>query len=347
MKEGEGKEWEAVFAKLAELNVETIMLSGGDPLQRDDLFELIRGIRGYGMKVYLAVTGVGVSEERCSRLCEAEPDMIFLGLDPFSGGDKDAAATENSRAVVKRLIESGHKITGNLIVTHRNIGELEKIAGEFKRLGIMHLNLLRPKPDRNGMWFSESRLTAEDLLRLQILRLRIARKESMRLSLDCAFGCLVHGLLPQKFLLQRFLYACNAGMTYFHINADGEIFPCPYLTERQFSCGNAFTDNIRDIWRDAPVFMKLRNHDNLKGNCSDCPIRLTCRGCRAIARYDSDDLFGEDEDCPFNGDSYLSCFKQALSARWEMLLFALKNMYRKRESRKLQKKHHIASKGKK
>jgi len=324
-----------IVDRLAEMKINVVMISGGDPLLRNDLPQIIAAIRRKGMSVYLATNGILLNANSISKIKAQSPDLVFLGLDPFSlQKDKDPEISQTERKSLSLLCEMKQPFVINLIVTHENLPELEDAVHRLKQSGVRHVSLLRPKPDRSGEWFRRARLTSADLEKLQILRLRTARQSGLRISLDCAFGCLIYGLLSQKFMMEKRLYTCNAGMTYFHVDAAGDVYPCPYLANKEFFCGNIFTTRLREIWMESPVLKNLRCHDALMGRCGDCPLNISCRGCRALAFHDTGNVMAEDPDCPFGGKPIMKTARSLIPARMELVRFSLHHLWRQKIGKK-------------
>ncbi|MBN2432511.1 MAG: radical SAM protein [Acidobacteria bacterium] len=291
---------DGIVTQVAAAGVKRLMLSGGDPLLRDDLPAIIARARELRLEVYLATNGLLLTAPLIERMNSAPPDLIFLGVDPFTRpNDKDARIHDAVRDNLRLLREHGRPFVINLIVTHPNLPHLPEAIRRLRDMGARHFSLLRPKPDHTGTWFPNARLTPTDLRRLQFLRLRLAREADVRLSLDCAFGCLVFGLMTPEALTQREFYACNAGLTYLHIDARGDAFPCPYLSGPEYRCGNLRTKSLNEIWRHSPVLNEFRHPNFLKGRCGDCAISRHCRGCRALADHAHGDVRADDPDCPY------------------------------------------------
>lgn len=300
----EGSELDA--AAMAELvdrlghwGVTTLMLGGGEPLLRPDLAELVRRAKAGGLTVLVGSNGLLLSADRAAELGAAGLDLFFVGVDdPLGPGSKgEAAATP--RRCVERLQIAGITPVANLIVTAPMLDHLTETLRRLQADGFGHVNLLRPRPDRAGTWFEAARLTARDLLRLQVERLEASRTLGMRLSLDCSLGPLIHGTLAAGSFSRRETLACRAGRDYFHIAPGGDAYPCPYLARPEFRIGNVADADFAERWRSAPVLVRLRDPDSRGEGCRDCSLVEVCGGCRALALDLAGDLYAGDPDCPF------------------------------------------------
>lgn len=92
---------------------------------------------------------------------------------------------------------------------------------------------------------------------------------------------------------------CQAARSFAAVSAEGQVAPCVHLLDSSCVCGNARSERLSEIIRDAPLFAALRQRAGLKGKCGRCRYRQTCGGCRAQAFYHSGDVEGEDPTCFF------------------------------------------------
>jgi len=86
--------------------------------------------------------------------------------------------------------------------------------------------------------------------------------------------------------------ACLAGRTMCFINADGNVYPCPYLIDRRTLAGNIRRKGFKDIWYFSKLFKTIRDFDIDKiDNCSKCILKSICQGgCRASSLIKYGDL---------------------------------------------------------
>jgi len=119
---------------------------------------------------------------------------------------------------------------------------------------------------------------------------------------------------------------CQAARSFAAVSAEGQIAPCVHLLDSSCVCGNARSERLSEIIRDAPLFAALRRRAGLKGKCGRCRYRETCGGCRAQAFYHSGDVEGEDPTCFFEpSDSRArSCLEAAQTAQLARFLFYVK-----------------------
>jgi len=96
--------------------------------------------------------------------------------------------------------------------------------------------------------------------------------------------------------MQAMTKGCLAGTGVAFISYQGEVYPCGYLP---VLAGNLHQQSLAEIWENAPVFLALRETDNLKGKCGYCEFRNICMGCRARAFAATGDYMDEEPFCVY------------------------------------------------
>jgi radical SAM protein with 4Fe4S-binding SPASM domain len=107
-----------------------------------------------------------------------------------------------------------------------------------------------------------------------------------------------NGTKAKDLLLKEFWVhapiGCHAGVMYFSLRPNGDVFPCTFLPVK---VGNIREQSLVDIWRNSPILKQLRNRKLLKGHCGECGYRETCGGCRGRAYACSGDYLETDPIC--------------------------------------------------
>jgi radical SAM protein with 4Fe4S-binding SPASM domain len=103
---------------------------------------------------------------------------------------------------------------------------------------------------------------------------------------------------PRDLLLKQFWInasvGCHAGVLYFSLRPNGDVYPCTFLPVK---VGNIREQSLADIWRNSKVLNELRERSMLKGKCGECEYRETCGGCRGRAYACSGDYLETDPVC--------------------------------------------------
>jgi radical SAM protein with 4Fe4S-binding SPASM domain len=108
----------------------------------------------------------------------------------------------------------------------------------------------------------------------------------------------LNGTKPKDLLLKQFWInapvGCHAGILYFSLRPNGDIYPCTFLPVK---VGNIREQSLTSIWRDSKVLNELRERSLLKGKCGECDYRETCGGCRGRAYACTGDYLETDSVC--------------------------------------------------
>mgnify|MGYP000568760259 CR=1 FL=1 len=283
----------------------TIMLAGGEPMLYKGLYDVIKHARGYGMEVYLGTNGTLLNEKNVAKLAEADVSKVCIGVDPslVEKPDKDPRAYEKTIRAFGRLRDKGVPNLANLIVTHQNVDIVPEMIEVLLSEGADGINLLRPKPQKVGNWIDDSRLTWQDIKKLQ-WTFASCRRKQMEVWIDCSLGMLLEGMPRDLIIEEDPTPSCCAGIDYCSIEQDGSIVACPDLKGAQFVAGNILTSNLDEVWKDGRSFRELRAPRDYSGSCGECYLKNQCGGCRAVALAEGD-LNQADPDCPKGHESKL------------------------------------------
>jgi radical SAM protein with 4Fe4S-binding SPASM domain len=268
-----------------------LILSGGEPLLRPDIFLLARHAADRGMRVSLATNGTLLTPEIAEKISSSGISRVSISLDGASSKMHDAARGEGCFERTLRGIES---LQGridfqiNFTVTNRNEGEIMAIFDLAERLRAKALHFFFMVPTGRGR--------DEDLVspkRHEEL-LHIIDEERSKRSIEVQVTC-----APQFARIARAGSGrrpgggCLAGTSFVFVSRRGEVYPCGYLPLR---AGSIREKKFIEIWEKSPVFMALRER-NLKGSCGGCSFRRACGGCRARAYALTGDYLESDPLC--------------------------------------------------
>lgn len=274
----EGKQ---LIDQLAELGRSILVLSGGEPLLRKDIFELA----AYGVKKGLIMTmgtnGTLIDDEVAREIFDCGIRKVAISVDSSTPTVHDEfrgvkGAWNKAVEGVKSCIRNGVDVQFNVTMTRKNYGDLEAILRMANIYGVKSVHLFFLVPTGRGKNVLDiSPQMYEDTLR-QVLT---APRDLVEVKPTCA---------PQYMRLAkemnlnmgRWSRGCIAGISYCRILPDGSVTPCPYLPVQ---VGNVRRTDFKEIWANSQVLNELRDFDNLKGKCGICEHRGICGGCRARA----------------------------------------------------------------
>src|ERR1700730_5242716 len=274
--------WSRVFKEAAGLGVLQADLTGGEPLARTDILELVRAARSAGLYVNLITSGMPLDEARLAKLLEAGLDHLQLS---FQGAREETAneisgtkAHAQKLRVLEWLKQVRVGVTLNFVIHRSNIGQIEEMLAlaesssatrvEFANVqydGWAFANRERLLPTRAQLDRSIATLkSAQDRLRGKIRIEYVVPDYYAKYPKPCMGGC------GRKLML---------------ITPTGEALPChaaQIIPGMNFE--NVKDSNLREIWETSEAFQKFRGEDWMQEPCRTCDRReQDFGGCRCQA----------------------------------------------------------------
>jgi radical SAM protein with 4Fe4S-binding SPASM domain len=288
--------------QIAAVNPEVMLiLSGGEPLLRGDIFDLSAYASGKGMMVVLGSNGLLLDDSVARRLKQAGVSGISISLDsiePIIHDDVRSCpgAWKKAVAAIENCKNAGLSVQVNTVVTSRNCDELPALMRFSQNRGVKVFSPFFLVCTGRG-----EELTDISPQQYEMVLSRIVESQGKYGDLMIRTRCaptirrILYDKDPESSLLKMGAGRCLAGLTYCRITPEGDVTPCPYLS---VSTGNIRERDFGDIWNNSSLFGSLRN-PSLKGKCKECALRLVCGGCRARAYASYKDYLEEDPWCSY------------------------------------------------
>lgn len=315
-----------------------LVMSGGEPLFRPDLFDLAEYGVESGFRMALATNGTLVDRRVAAKIADAGFSRVAISLDGANPDTHDRFRGQpgaHARAVtgIRALREEGVSVQINSTIAKHNVAELPALLDFALSLDAdaLHLFMLVPvgcgleiapaemlPPDeyeRVLHWFDEQAKTcpidlkatcAPHYYRIRAQRLEFARRTGDFSESFIAPGTrakaapmLLHGGGGHGQHLSAMTRGCLAGTAVCFISNEGEVYPCGYLP---VSAGNTHVERFAEIWKHSPVFEALRNPGSLEGKCAACRFEAICGGCRARAYAATGSFLAEEPFCSYRPD---------------------------------------------
>ena len=308
------EEAQAMMDDLSRSGVVALAFSGGEPLMRKDLFELLKYAHNKGLFTALATNGTLITEDVARKLKELDLGYVEISIDGKDAATHDAfrgspGMFEKSVRGLKYCIKEGIYTCMATTITEYNLSEIPEIYDLACSMKVERMITFNFIPTGRGANMSEGDITPEEresILtylfnknyegRTEVLSTapqyaRIAlKREGISLGHFMTLKDVDNRALP----LMEFIGGCGAGRHYCCVRPNGDINPCVYMP---IKVGNIRNDKLLDVWDNSPVLEKLRDRSNLKGHCGTCENKFVCGGCRARAYAYFGDLDAPDPGC--------------------------------------------------
>ena len=267
-----------------------LILSGGEPLLRPDLFQIIRLAVSLGIRVSLASNGTLITSGLAEEIADSGVSRVSISLDGADAAMHDHGRGQGS---FERSIKGIENLRGrvdfqiNFTVTQKNQSELIRIFDLAEKLGAAALHIFFLVPTGRGR--------EEDVITpvRQEEMLRQIEGERDRRTLEVQVTCAPQYARLKKPGHGRGSGGCLAGRRFVFVSRKGEVYPCGYLPLR---VGSVREKNFIEIWENSPELQALRE-GRLKGKCGRCEFSRSCGGCRARAYALTGDYLQSDPSC--------------------------------------------------
>jgi len=307
-----------VLDDIASFSRPIIIFTGGEPLLREDVFEIVRYGSDLGLRCVLATNGSLLDETVAGKLVEAGIQRVSLSLDgatrethdSFRQVDGSYTSVIEAAGVATKV---GMPFQINSTVTRLNLDELPAMLDRAIELGAVayHVFLLVPtgrgtelkdqeiapaeyETTLNWLYDQRERVPIQLKATCAPHYYRILRQRAAREGKDVDF---------QTYGLDAVTRGCLGGIAFCFISHTGRLSPCGYL---EVDCGNVRTDGFRAAWFGSPIFKDLRDPSKLEGKCGACDYRDVCGGCRARAYAKTGNYLAEEPDCVYTPSSYVA-----------------------------------------
>lgn len=296
---------------IAKVGSPIVILTGGEPLLRPDIFDIASYGTDKGFRMTMAVNGTLVTTEVAKKMKESGIKRVSISIDGETAESHDAfrnisGAFNGAMKGIEILKAEGIPLQINTTITSLNIHELEGIHKLAISLGVNahHIFLLVPTGrgknladqslppsdyERALHWFYEQRGNSPLQLKATCAPhyYRILRQRAKEVGNQVTFE--THGL-------DAVTRGCLGGIGFCFISHIGTVQPCGYL---EIDCGNIRSILFAEIWEKSEVFRKLRDPSLYQGKCGHCEFLHVCGGCRARAYEATGNYLAEEPLCTY------------------------------------------------
>jgi radical SAM protein len=328
-------EAKGLIDEVASLKAPVFVLTGGDPLKRPDILELVQYASTRGVRISLTPSAtplltreviVGLKESGLARLAISLDGPTAEIHDAFR---RVAGSYDWTLQAVRWAREIGLPVQINTTISRHNLAHLDSMIAVVEQLDIVLWSVFFLVPTGRGS--SIDLISAEEFEQV----FEKLYETSRRVNFDIKSTEAQH---YRRFLLQRRTEerrngthegllplpgttpdgigraprGISDGKGFVFISHRGEVFPSGFLP---VSAGNVRNQSLTELYRHSPLFVSLRDGENLKGKCGVCEFREICGGSRARAYALTGDLFAEEPCCTWQPKIARPASLQAVASR--------------------------------
>ncbi len=330
-------EIKSILDNVALFSKPIIIITGGEPLTRKDVFDITGYSTSLGFRTVLATCGHFLTDETVGKLIETGVSRISVSLDGATPETHDnfRGVTGSFEAAVKGLeTASKHDLDFqiNSTLTTLNIDDLESLYELALSLGAVGFHPFLLVPMGRGSSLADFALSSEEYEDALIRIAKMADGSSIEIKPTCSphyyrvirqMKTVDHTLVAlqrsenentgmksyDQTTMQdsagryRLTKGCLGGQGFVFISHTGKVQICGFLEleagDLRSPTGLGIKYDLGSIWETSELFRQIRDIDNYHGKCGICEYRNVCGGCRARAYYSTGDYLGEEPNCVY------------------------------------------------
>jgi len=297
--------------QISQVGKPIIILTGGEPLLRPDIFDIARYGTQKGLRMVMAPNGTLITKKFAKQMADAGIQRISISLDGATRETHDRfrgvdGAFEGALRGIKLAKEAGVEFQVNTTITKTNLKEIPEIQELAIKLGAVAHHIFLLVPTGRGKYIVDQEITAAEYE--HTLNWFYDQREKSPLQLKATCAPHYYRILRQRAKqegkavtfkthgMDAFTRGCLGGTGFCFISHRGIVQPCGFL---DVNCGDITKTSFADIWNGSDIFLSLRNFNNLNGKCGRCEFRKVCGGCRARAYEATGDFLAEEPLCSY------------------------------------------------
>jgi len=292
-----------------------LIMTGGEPLLRSDVFDLAAHGTARGLRVVMAPNGTLVTPDIAKKIKSSGIQRISVSLDGANAEDHDRfrgvdGAFARALAGISHARQAGLEFQVNTTVTRGNLDQVEAIQDMAISMGAAAHHIFLLVPTGRGRKLIEEVISAQEYEK--VLNWFYDRQFKAPLELKATCAPHYNRILRQRareegrkvdfatFGTSAVSRGCLGGQGFVFVSHTGRVQPCGYL---DLDCGQVREQDFGEIYRTSPIFLELRNKGSYKGKCPACEYFRVCGGCRARAYEATGDYLAEEPLCLYRPGS--------------------------------------------
>ena len=302
-------ECKSVMDDIASITDPILILTGGEPLMRSDIWEIIDYAHEKGLHPVIGTNGTLVTDEVAAKIAEHGIPRVSVSLDFPTAEGQDAfrgkeGAFEETIEGVRNLRSNGVGVQVNTTITkmnHQLVDEMHQLALDLDAAAFHPFLLV---PTGRGEDLVDVELTPDEYEEVLTWAYHCQKTSPLHFKPTDApqYYRIIRQLsakegrevTPETYGMEAMTRGCLGGITFAFISHVGDVQPCGYF---DMQLGNVKEEPFSKIWENSPVFADLRDFSRLKGKCGLCEYKHVCGGCRARALAATGDYLAEEPYC--------------------------------------------------
>jgi len=301
----------ALMDQIREVGQPIIILTGGEPLLRADIFEIAAYGTEIGLRMVMAPNGTMITPQNARAMRESGIKRISISLDGATKESHDRfrgvdGAFEGALNGIRFAKDAGVEFQINTAITKTNLHEIPTILTLAESLGAVAHHIFLLVPTGRGKYIVDQEIDAIEYEKT--LNWFYDQREKTPLQLKATCAPHYYRILRQRAKaegkkvtfeshgLDAVTRGCLAGTGFCFISHIGEVQTCGFLDVK---CGDITRSTFKEVWDNSEVFNKLRNFNALDGKCGLCEYKKVCGGCRARAYEATGDYMAQEPLCTY------------------------------------------------
>ena len=294
---------------IASFSKPVIILTGGEPLMREDIFDIASYVDKKGLRVVLATNGTLVTNDIAVKMLESGIKRVSISIDGLDAESHDAfrgvsGAFEKVMAGIAAMKKAGLEFQINTTITRVNLYQIQGILNLAIGLGAAAHHIFLLVPTGRGREMADQEIPPQDYEET----LNWFYEQSFTCPIQLKATCAPHYFRifhqrrkerpaesrEERDSLNTMTRGCMGGVSFCFLSHTGQVQPCGFF---EIDCGQLKKKSLEDVWNNSPVFTDLRDLSKYKGKCGRCEFVKVCGGCRARAYEVTGDYLAEEPFC--------------------------------------------------
>ncbi len=296
---------------IAAFSSPVIILTGGEPYFREDIFEIASYGTRKGIRMVLATNGTLVTGEIARKTIDAGVQRVSISIDGPDAESHDAfrgvpGAFERAMAGIDAFTRAGMEFQINTTITRLNLHRMEEIFDLAVGLGAASHHIFLLVPTGRGREMADQEISPEEYEKTLIWFYEQGLTSPIQLKATCApqyYRIFHQGKKERKQVsrvnknpLHSMTRGCMGGSSFCFISHIGQVQPCGFL---EIDCGQIKEAGFQEIWDTSRIFNNLRDLCKYEGKCGYCEFLKVCGGCRARAYENTGNCLAEEPLCAY------------------------------------------------